>query len=86
MPVGQIYRAPELMADEHVLARESIVSVTDPRLGNVPMQNVFPRLSATPGAVRHTGPALGEHNDEVFRDILRISEERLAELRTHGVI
>jgi formyl-CoA transferase len=30
------------------------------------MQNVAPRLSATPGSVRWTGPELGEHNDEVL--------------------
>ncbi|GAA3731777.1 CaiB/BaiF CoA transferase family protein [Salinactinospora qingdaonensis] len=86
IPVGQIYRAPEMLADPHFTERESIISRPDPDLGDVPMQNVFPRLAATPGTVRHVGPALGEHNDEVYQGLLGLSRERYDALRTAGTI
>jgi crotonobetainyl-CoA:carnitine CoA-transferase CaiB-like acyl-CoA transferase len=42
------------------------------------MQNVVGKLSRTPGAIRHTGPRLGEHNREVLMDLLGFSEAELA--------
>ena len=58
IPNGDIYRAPEMLADAHFKAREAIVSVADPVFGPMRMQNVAPRLSETPGAVlRAPAPA-----------------------------
>ncbi|WP_285578770.1 CaiB/BaiF CoA transferase family protein [Actinoallomurus iriomotensis] len=65
VPTGGIYRAEDMLKDEHFRARDSIVDVPDPVLGPVPMQSVTPRLSATPGRIRWVGPRLGEHDDEV---------------------
>ncbi|HEX5497470.1 MAG TPA: CoA transferase [Mycobacteriales bacterium] len=81
VPAGQIYRAPEMLADPHFAARESIVSVPHPEHGRLQMQNVFPRLSATPGRVRWAGPSLGEHNDEVLHGLLGLSDDQIAEAR-----
>jgi formyl-CoA transferase len=50
------------------------------------MQNVAPKLSETPGGVRLPSPALGQHNDEVYRDLLRFAPERIETLRQQGVI
>jgi formyl-CoA transferase len=44
VPAGRIFRAPDMLADPHFQARESIVEVDHPRWGKLPMQNVFPRL------------------------------------------
>jgi len=41
------------------------------------MQNVVGKLSRTPGAIRHTGPSLGQHNREVLIDLLGFTEEEL---------
>lgn len=60
---GPIYNVPELLQDPHVRARECITEIDDAELGKLPMHNVFPRLSGTPGRVRTLGPALGEHQD-----------------------
>ena len=49
------------------------------------MQNVAPRLSDTPGAVRHAGP-IGQHTDEVLGGLLGLSAERLEQLRGQGII
>jgi succinyl-CoA--D-citramalate CoA-transferase len=50
------------------------------------MQNVVPRLSATPGGIDWTGPALGQHNREIFRELLGLSEDELAMLQAKRVI
>jgi formyl-CoA transferase len=86
VPNGLMYRAPEMLADEHFAARDAIRWIGSPDFGEIPMQNVTPKLSGTPGEIRWVGPALGEHNDEVFRGLLGYDEERIAALQHAGVI
>ncbi|MBB4003101.1 CaiB/BaiF CoA transferase family protein [Aurantimonas endophytica] len=86
VPAGLTYRARDMLNDPHFQARESIVRVEDARLGPTAMQNVFPRLSASPGEVRHTGPLLGEHTDAVLREWLDYDDGRIARLRDEGII
>jgi formyl-CoA transferase len=86
VPAGRIYRARDMLADPHFAARESIVRVPHPQFGDLAMQNVFPRLSETPGRVRHPGPELGEHNDDVYRGLLKLSDGELETLRADGVV
>ena len=52
-------RPPDMLTDPHFIAREAIVRVPDPKFGDLAMQNVVPKLSATPGSIRWTGPELG---------------------------
>jgi formyl-CoA transferase len=86
VPCGRIYRAPDMLADPHFAAREAIVTVEHPELGPFPMPNVFPKLSATPGNVRWTGPELGSHTDEVLADMLGYDADKIADLKGAGVI
>ncbi len=86
IPNGKIYRAPEMLEDPQFKARDSIVRVRHPEYGEVAMQNVAPRLSRTPGAVRHAGPSLGEHNDYVWGELAGLPADRRAELKERGVI
>ena len=86
VPAGRIYKAADMLADPHFEAREAIVRVPDPTFGSLAMQNVVPKLSATPGAVRWTGPALGAHNDEVYGELLGLSDAERADLADRGVI
>ncbi|MCV7435115.1 CaiB/BaiF CoA transferase family protein [Mycolicibacterium bacteremicum] len=85
VPCGQIYRAPEMLADEHYRARQSIIEVSHDRLGPVAMQNVFPRLTRSPGKVRWVGPSLGSHTDEVLTGELGLTADEVARLREAGV-
>ncbi|TCP61858.1 formyl-CoA transferase/succinyl-CoA--D-citramalate CoA-transferase [Rhodovulum bhavnagarense] len=87
VPVGLAYTAREMMADPHFAARESIVRVEDPKSGKtLAMQNVFPRLSESPGAVRALGPELGEATETILRDLLGYTDDRIAMLRDAGII
>ena len=86
VPAGRIYRAPEMLKDEHFIARESIVDVEHPKYDKLKMQNVFPRLSATPGSIKWTGPALGQHNGEIYSELLGYDSAVLERLRHEGII
>ena len=86
IPAGRIYRAPEMLSDPHFRARQSIVSVMHKTFGDLAMQNVAPRLSATPGQVRHAGPELGEHNDEILKGVLGMKDGEIAKLTAVGVV
>jgi formyl-CoA transferase len=86
VPSGRIYRAPEMLDDEHFKARAAIVSVPHPDFGELRMQNVVPKLSATPGGIRSPSPQLGEHNDATYLGLLGLKAERYAELKKMKVI
>ncbi|MGW4249125.1 CaiB/BaiF CoA transferase family protein [Nocardia sp. NPDC004722] len=86
VPAGRIYTARDMFADPHFAARAAIVRLAHPELGEVPMQNVFPKLSETPGSVRHLGPELGEHNAEVYGRLLGVGPERLTALAADGIV
>jgi formyl-CoA transferase len=84
VPAGRIYRAKDMLNDPHVAARQAIVRLPHPQFGDLPMHNVAPRLSATPGAVRHVGPELGEHTRAVLGGLLGIDDEEIERLRAAG--
>jgi formyl-CoA transferase len=86
VPAGLIYRAPDMLEDPHFQARNAIVSVPHPDFGELKMQNVAPKLSETPGSIRSPSPALGQHNREVYRELLGLTEARYAELKSAKVI
>ena len=65
VPAGRIYRARDMFADPHFAAREAIVRVVHPELGEFPMQNVSPGSPRAPARSGTSGRELGEHNDEV---------------------
>jgi len=86
VPNGRIYTAPDMLADAHFAARDAIVTLTHPLLGDFPMQNVVPKLSDSPGEVRWVGPELGQHTDEVLETVLGLDAATRDELRSRAVI
>lgn len=86
VPCGLIYTAEDMLSDPHFIAREAIVEVPHPQFGQVRMQNVAPRLSDTPGKVRHVGPELGEHTEQVLGELLDIPEETRRAWQEEGII
>jgi formyl-CoA transferase len=86
VPAGRIYRAPELLADAHVRARNAIVRVAHKDFGEIAMQNVAPHLSDTPGSIRSPAPDLGEHTDEVLKSLLQFTPAQITALRAAKVL
>ena len=86
IPAGLIYKARDMIEDPHFKAREAIIDIEHPEFGLIKMQNVAPKLSRNPGEVRQVGPKLGEHNNYVFLDILKRTEDEMSALKKAGVI
>ncbi|MEV7565745.1 CaiB/BaiF CoA transferase family protein [Streptomyces tanashiensis] len=86
VPASPLMSIADIAADPHYLERGSIVHVEDPEFGELPMPAPIPRLSRTPGSIRTTGPALGEHNADVYQDLLGLTPAELTALHADGVI
>lgn len=86
-PAGPLNTIADIFGDRQFHARRTIVAVDDEDLGETLMvPATIPRLSETPGAIRHLGPRLGAHTDEILRDRLGFNAEEIAELRRKKVI
>lgn len=86
VPAGPICDAAQVAANPHFRERGAVVDVIDADLGTLSMPGVVPRLSDTPGAVRWTGPALGQHNAEILSERLGLDADTIAELHAKGVV
>lgn len=87
VPAGKIFRAKEMLEDPHFAARESLVEVDSPRWGKFKMQNAFPRLSDTPSGIRSLAPSeIGQHNAEVYGELLGLDATALDDLRKLSAI
>ena len=86
VPSGLIYRAPEMLEDAHFKAREAIIDITDKHIGPMKMQNTFPKFSRTPGNARWTGPDHGEHNEEIYKGLLGLTDKEIGNYKEKGII
>ena len=84
--IAPVYDVAQIFEDPHFQARRDVIEVPDGELGRVRMQNVFPFMSRTPGEIRHAGARLGQHNDDVLRGELGLSEADLATLKQQGIV
>jgi crotonobetainyl-CoA:carnitine CoA-transferase CaiB-like acyl-CoA transferase len=75
-----------VLSHPHVQVRGNVVSAPDPAFGELGMIEPLPRMSRTAGRVRHTGPRLGEHTEEILTARLGLSPEQIGTLRRTGVI
>ena len=67
MPAGKIYSVADIAGDPQYLAREMIVETADRAGEALKVPGIVPKLSLTPGALRHPAPHLGEHTHEAAR-------------------
>jgi crotonobetainyl-CoA:carnitine CoA-transferase CaiB-like acyl-CoA transferase len=84
--IAPVYSARDIVADPHVTQTRMLTEVDDPDLGPLLMHNVLWRMSATPGAIRHTGRDLGADTDEVLGAEVGYDKDQLAAMRAAGVI
>lgn len=85
VPAGPILTYDQVFADPHVKAREMAVEVDHPTAGRTRVLGIPFKLSRTPGAVRRPAPALGQHTDEVLRE-LGLDAPAIARLRDEGAL
>ena len=81
--VGPVYDIDNAIEDIHFRERRIIVEVDDGELGRVPMHNIVPRLSQTPGVWRRPAPRLGEHTDAILAEA-GLDRDAIATLRQEG--
>ncbi|MFV8050670.1 CaiB/BaiF CoA transferase family protein [Mycobacterium sp. 48b] len=81
-----VYDITQLVADEQLRHREVFVSVSDSELGAMTVQAPVPRFSEHAGKVESLGPRLGEHNTEVYHQLLGLTAEELDDLCARGVL
>jgi len=86
VPSGPINSIADIFADPQFKARDNLITVDVPGIGDVTVPAPLPKLSATPGEVRHLGPPLGNANEEIFQGELGLSADEVAGLRDRGVI
>jgi succinate---hydroxymethylglutarate CoA-transferase len=86
IPCGRINSVAQALSDPHTAARDMVVSMNHPTAGEVKSVGIPFRFSATPASVRRPPPTLGQHTEQVLRDVLDVSDARIAELRSARVI
>ena len=86
VPMSPIYSIKDIFEDPQYKARENIVEVEHPRLGKVKIPGVVPKFSETPGSIRQIAPDLGEHNEDILKNVIGLDDESIAKLKEKKVI
>ena len=86
VPCGAINSVADIFEDPQFEARDNLLRFTDPAAGEIVIPGVIPKLSKTPGRVKHVGPPLGDGIDAVYGNLLGLSADEIAALKDKGVI
>ena len=86
VPCAQIYSIRDIFDDPQYKARQNLLHVTDPRVGDLVLPAPVPRLSENPPTFRHAGRELGADNHEVYGALLGLSAEQVRACKESGVI
>jgi crotonobetainyl-CoA:carnitine CoA-transferase CaiB-like acyl-CoA transferase len=85
VPCGPLLRPEEVASFEQVVANECLVESEHPAMGRIREPRPPARFEATPSEIRRPAPTLGEHTDDVLRQMGR-SAEAIEKLRAAGVV
>jgi len=86
IPCGRINSVAQALNDPHTAAREMVRTMKHPTAGELRMLGIPFRFSATPASLRRPPPTLGQHTEQVLREELGLTPERIAELRAAKII
>jgi len=84
--VMPILNFDQIIKNEHILERDMVEDVEHPTLGKFPVYGVGPKFSLTPGKIRMAAPLLGQHNQEVYENLLDMNQEEIDNLKERGII
>ena len=86
IPAAPVNTVTEAVMDPQINAREMIVDLNHPGIGKMPVSGIVVKLSKTPGSIKTPVPKTGQHNMEIYHDLLGHTEEEIAKLKEQGVI
>ena len=86
IPSSPVLRGPDVLQDPHYRARGTFVSVNHRQVGSKMYPGIAWKMSATPGQVRWPSPTLGEHNHEIYGDLLGMTIKEITALEEQGTI
>jgi crotonobetainyl-CoA:carnitine CoA-transferase CaiB-like acyl-CoA transferase len=86
VPVSRVLTVEDIFADPHYRARDMLATVAHPQLGSTRQVGVVPKLSRSPGRIRHTGPELGGDSASVLASELGLDPQAIAALLHSGVV
>lgn len=87
VPAAPIYDIPAVMANEHIAnVREMFLDCDHPVAGHIKLNGNPVKLMDSMPRLRWAAPELGQHNEEIYGELLGLGEEKLAELRENKVI
>ncbi len=86
VPASRIFTLPDIFKDPHFKAREAIVPAEDDDLGSVAVAAIVPKLSATPGKIRHSGRRIGSDTRAVLTRLAGLTPAEIGRLEASHVI
>ena len=86
IPSGPIYNIEDMTKDPHFIARDMFEQVEVEGLGKLKVPGIVPKLTETPGSTEWAGPKLGQHNEEVIKQVVGLSDEQFLKLQELGIV
>ena len=86
LPVGPVYSMEEIFSDRHVLERQMLVKIEHMKAGQITQIGIPMKFTETEPEIRLPPPLLGEHVDEILRELLGYDQDRIAELRNKRIV
>jgi crotonobetainyl-CoA:carnitine CoA-transferase CaiB-like acyl-CoA transferase len=86
VPADYMRDISDLAEDPHLLERDAVINMIDDQFGKIKVPGIFPKLSNSPGKIRHLGGKLGDYNQEIYGELLGLSDDEIAALGKKGVI
>ncbi len=86
VPATRIFSIADIFKDAHYSAREMLVPTPDDDLGTITLAGPVPKLSDSPGKLRHTGHKVGQDTRTVLKEMLGLSAPEIERLTTSGIV
>ena len=86
VPCGKICSIADIFNEEQFWVRDTLMRIEDPRVGSLAIQGVVPKLSKTPGEVRHLGVELSKDTHNVLQELADVDPGEFEALKDQGVI